>query len=147
MGIYLKEEPLDNIGIFLDGDVYTTQPEKEERMRVIFSGNEEVIVHRRQAALSSIRQFNLPLGTSPETYINNSIREINDGSEIVEAARGINEVRDKHDYVDQIVHALGYPNQQGLAKVVDTLSVTPDWQPYTQPLRDWLVARTAALNL
>ncbi|MCX2450064.1 AAA family ATPase [Pedobacter sp. PLR] len=147
MGMHLKGENIDNISVFIDGDIYTTHAEKITQMAKVYSGTEPTAVQRRNEAISCIRQFDLPEGTAPETFINNSIRALNDGSEIVDAAIAINAVLDKHHYVSTIVERLGYPKQLGLAKVVETFSGTAEWTNYTLPLRTWLESRIIALNM
>ncbi|CAH0174247.1 hypothetical protein SRABI27_01096 [Pedobacter sp. Bi27] len=148
MGMNLKEtENMDNISIFLDGDVYVTDAEKEARMAAIYSGTEADAVAKRIAALSCVRQFALPNGQSPEAFINNAIREIDDNSEIVNAALGINAPLNKHDYVSKIVEVLGYPKPLGLSNVVNKLSTSPYWAAYSLPIRQWLQQRISVLHL
>ncbi|MBL0335180.1 MAG: AAA family ATPase [Chitinophagaceae bacterium] len=147
-GMLLKGENLTDIGVFLDGDIYRTTQEKNTQMEKHLSGNEANAVHRRANALSCIRQFALPDNTTPEQFINTALRDLNDGSEVCNAALGINGVLDKHEYIYRIVTTLGYQEKLvGLAKVVDKLSITPGWHDYTNPIREWLANRTAALNL
>ncbi len=147
MAMNLKGEPTENIGVFLDGDVYRTHEEKIAGIRSVYSGNEADADQRRLNAISCIYQFDLPGGMQPEAYINSSIRKLNDKSEIVNVALGINGVRDKHEYVQRILEILGYQKDHGLSKVIDKLSETPEWITYTQPLRDWLRLKIAALHI
>jgi hypothetical protein len=147
-GMFLKGENLDNLSIFIDGDLYRTAAEKDAQMKKYFSGNEQDAVQRRNAALSCIREFSLPPATSPEQFINNALQQLNDGSEVCNAANAVQAVQDRHQYVDAILNALGYEDKiQGLTKVVDKLATTPVWINYTNSLRIWLTARMLALHL
>jgi ABC-type lipoprotein export system ATPase subunit len=147
-GLRLNNVPLDNTSVVLDGDVYLTQQDKEGQMRRVLTGNEPYADQRRAEALSCIRQFNLPAGMSPEQFINQALQNYNDGSEVCNAALAIHAVGDRHGYVDNIVATLGYENTlTGLTKVVDKLFETPEWTAYTEPIRNWLIGRIAALHL
>lgn len=148
MGMHLKgTENLENIALFLDGDMYVTQGQKEDAMKKIYSGTEANAVQRRIEALSCIDQFTLPAGVAPEVLINNAIRGLNDGSEVVNAANAINGALNKHEYVTRIIDILGYPKHEGLSIVAGVFATTPEWIGHTQSLRDWLQGRKAALNL
>jgi ABC-type lipoprotein export system ATPase subunit len=147
-GMFLKGEDLENISIFIDGDKYRTAAEMDTQMKKYFSGNEQNAVDRRSAALSCIRQFSLPPDVSPEQFINNALQQLNDGSEVCNAANAIQAVNDRHQYVDGMINALGYDDKMlGLNKIVDKLATTPVWAGYTQNLQDWLNARVQALHL
>jgi len=147
-GLFLKGENLSNILILLDSDNYRTEPERLTQMQKFFSGTEVLAVQNRTNALSCFKQLILPAATSPELYINTSIRQLADNSEVTNAALTINAVANKHDFVIRIVQTLGYQDKtQGLVKVVDKLATTPEWIDYTQELRDWLNDRILVLNL
>ena len=147
-GMFLKGENLENILILLDGDSYRTNEERMTQMQKFFSGTEENAIQNRTTALSCIKQLVLPVSTSPELFINNSIKLLADNTEVTNAALSINAVADKHEFVKKILITLGYQDKtQGLTKVVDKLSTTPQWLAYTQELRDWLNDRISVLNL
>lgn len=117
-------------------------------MEKYFSGNEPQAQANRINALSCIGQFTIITEETPEQFINRSIREINDGSEIVGVAMLVNAVNDKHDYVNQVIGLLGYQDKTiGLTRVVEKLSHSVNWNGYTNELRVWLQGRIAALNL
>lgn len=147
MGLHLKGENMEDIGIFLDGDVYFSEAEKLNQAKKFYTGNEPAADARRALLVSYIRQFDLPNGSTPETFINTAISELNDDSEIVNMAQGIQGVLDKHEYIDRIVADLGYPEPEGISKVVEKLATTPEWISYTLPLRSWLEARKVAHNI
>lgn len=131
MGMHLKGEATENISVFLDGDVHNSEQEKLARMQNIYSGTEALAVQRRKEAIVCIRGFALPAGSAPEVFINNAVRKLDDNSEIVNIALNINGVADKHEYITRIVGELGYSKEQGLAKVVEKLTNTEEWLPYT----------------
>lgn len=148
IGLYLKGENLENILIVLDGDRYKLQMEKMAQMEKYFSGNVPQAVTNRTNALSCVRQFTIQTEETPEQFINRNIREINDNSEIVNAASQIHAVADKHDCINQVIQLLGYHDKTiGLTRVVEKLSQAPIWNNYTEELRTWLENRINTLNL
>ncbi|EAY26340.1 AAA family ATPase [Microscilla marina] len=148
-GLYLKGDNLDNTLILLDGDKYQTEDEKTKQMKKHFTGSEQDADEKRTNALKCIRQYCIPDGFSPEQFVHNKLKEISDDDdEIVKAARQINAVRDKHDFVDQIITQLGYEDYQvGLNKVADKLFESPCWSDYVKEISDWLGQRAQALGL
>lgn len=147
-GLFLKGEDLTNILVLLDGDVYKLPAQKMTQMEKYFAGTEVNAVANRTQALSCLRQYTIQTAETPEQFINRTLREINDNSEIVLAASQINAVLNKHDFVNQIITILGYQDKViGLNKVVDKLSASPIWEDYTLEVRDWLNQRIVALNL
>ncbi len=147
-GLFLKGENLANIMILLDGDLYKSPAEKMVQMEKHFTGTEALAVTNRNTAISCIRQYAISTTETPEQFINNSLRQINDNSEVVNSAMQINAVANKHDFVNQIIQHLGYQDQSiGLNKVVDKLSESANWQVYTEEIRLWLTDRIQQLNL
>jgi AAA15 family ATPase/GTPase len=147
-GLFIKGENLANILILLDGDKYITPVEKMTQMEKYFSGTEVLAVSNRTNALSCIRQYTITTNETPEQFINNALRQINDNSEVVNAALQINAVANKHDFVNQIIRFLGYQDQTiGLNKVVDKLAESNNWINYTEEVRNWLIDKIHNLNL
>lgn len=147
-GLFLKGENLDNILILLDGDKYTTDDEKMAQMQKHLTGNEQYANQNRLNALRCIKQYSLPANTSPEQHINNLLRAMNDESEIVETARNIQAVGDRHEYVNRIIRILGYQdNQIGLSKVAEKLSSSENWSVFVEEINNWLAMRITELNL
>lgn len=147
-GLFLKGEDLDNILILLDGDRYPTNDEKMAQIKKHLTGNEANAEQNRIDALRCIKQYILPADTSPEQYVNNLLRQINDGSEIVEASRNIQAVYDRHEYVNEMIRILGYQdNQIGLTKVAEKLSTSINWGEFVEEISTWLIDRKNELNL
>jgi hypothetical protein len=147
-GLFLKGENLENIMILLDGDLYKTPKEKMIQMEKKLTGTEASAVANRNSAISCIRQYTITATETPEQFINEALRQINDNSEVVNSALQINAVADKHDFVNQIIRDLGYQSQSiGLIKVVDKLSESANWMSYTEEIRNWLTDRKCQLSL
>ena len=68
-----------------------------------------------------------------------TLQRINDGSEIVEAAKSILAIINKHYYINQIFTQLGHTNKTlGLKSIVDKFSESEVWKSYTKEVFDWL---------
>lgn len=148
MGMLLKGEDFSKLLIILDGDKYRTESERLIQIKKRFSGTEAEADEKRGKAISIIRQFILPESTSPEMHINNLLTNLNDDTEIVNVAKSINNVQDKHDYVRKIIEDLGYENTEvGLMKIVHKLSESPNWGNYISEVKDWLELKIREFNL
>ena len=146
--MHLKGENLANILIVLDVDRYNTGAEKQQQKEKYFTRTGANAAANRTSALTTIRGIQLPPNNPSEQFINNSIRAINDQSEVVIASNSINSVLDKHDYVNKIINQLGYQDRkQGLKAVTDKLKTTPEWNNYIAQVQDWLIERITTLNL
>lgn len=150
-GAVLNGTDVSNCLFVLDGDLYTTEQEKKERMNAVLTGSDFASRRKKVTALQQISQFNLPGGSGPEEYFHDMIRNAPIGvgpeqDEIIQTAQGINAVANSHDYIDAIIQRLGYERRDYKA-IVDFLSTQAFWGNYTQPIRDWLSARQVVLNL
>ncbi|WP_333624224.1 AAA family ATPase [Sphingobacterium siyangense] len=150
-GVILSGEDISNCLFIIDGDLYRKNEEKQDRLNKVLTGTDENVKQQRLAALNQITQFALPEGISPEKYFHTIISALgplqNNGyNEIVNAAKDINAVPDNHNFIDDIIYRLGF-EKDDYREVVNLLSTCVFWEEYSLPIRDWLLAKKAELNL
>lgn len=123
----------------LDGDRYRTGDERKDMMEQKYSGNERDKAVRREKALSLITQLCIPEGKTPDEYICEVLQKSEGENEIVECARSILGVADKHEYINRIVDSIGEPRNVGLFRIIDEMSKNTDtWNVMTKDVEDWL---------
>lgn len=142
-GLHLRGENCDNSIFVLDGDVYRTKEEQEERLKAVLTGNDEHARSLRESSLEKIRCLNLPENTKPEEYIHSIIIGLenncdNERNEIIEVAKQIIAVDNSHRYVDDIISRFDWNRDVGLSKIIDLFSSTQDWTSYIANVEDWL---------
>lgn len=145
-GLILSGEDCQNSLFVIDGDVYTTESEKREKICRVITGDDEHAITSRDAALTVISQLVLPEGVKPEKHIHNMICALRythneEFNEIIDAAREIIVVDNSHKYVDDIIERLGWDKSEGLTKIIDLASSSADWEHYINPIKVWLEAR------
>ena len=152
----IRDEPIDNTIIFLDGDVYRTvedvaetpnsshQAGKKTMINKCLSGNESSAEVKREKALSLINQFNLPDRKQPEEFLREILLQVpDDGSELIQQAKRIRAVGNKHEWIDKIVEYEGEENRQTvIADIVRKCMGRPEWKSYVMPVYEWLQERT-----
>ena len=125
--------------VILDGDLYRTREDQKIQIQKHLTGTEPSNEEKIVDSFDCIRQFVLEEEYSPEQFLHFTLQLINDGSEIVEAAKSIHTVINKHDYINQIFTQLGYTNKTlGLKSIVDKFSESEVWNSYTKEVFDWL---------
>jgi ABC-type lipoprotein export system ATPase subunit len=138
-GLKLKGENTKDKLVILDGDLYRTSEEQKIQIKKHLTGTEPSNEEKIVDSLNCIRQFVIEEEYSPEQFLHFTLRRINDGSEIVEAAKSILLVINKHDYINQIFTQLGHTNKTlGLKSIVDKFSESEIWHSYTKEVLDWL---------
>lgn len=134
----------ENMLFVLDGDEYSTDQEKKDKIERVLTGNTAHHEQQRQIAFERISQFELPAERRPEEYYHELICNLNDDDlnaenlEIVRAARQIVNPGDNHNYFDDIITRMDYSRAVGLNKLVDLVSMTPEWNNIKSNIRDWL---------
>ena len=135
---------IDNMLFILDGDEYSTEAEKNDKINRVLTGNTQANVLQRQSAFEKITQFNLPVGESPELYfhriicaLDNAILDL-EQREIVETAREIGNPGNTHKYFDDVINRMDYTRDVGLNKLVDLLSLTDEWAHIKINIKNWL---------
>ena len=148
-GMHMLGHSLEHKLFVLDGDLYRTEEECKNQLKKFYSGTEPDKEQKRNEVLQHILQLNLPDGEQPEKYINHILTyEIkNKNSEIVTLAKSIIEPDDPHKYLDDIIDGLGDEENVGLYKVIDELAKHPEWNSYTESVRNWLINEKQNLEL
>jgi hypothetical protein len=153
-GLLIKGESCENSFFILDGDEYETAAKKQEQINAACSGNDEAARSRREKIAARTRDFILPAGIKPERFIHGLIIAQDPQGmsatekEIHQLAVGVVNPMDTHDFVDKVVETLGDNRAAQLARLIPfAAKKEAEWKAYTQPIRDWLVQRKAALNL
>lgn len=138
-GLKLKGENTNDKLVILDGDLYRTREDQKIQIQKHLTGTEPSNEEKIVDSLNCIRQFVLEEEFSPEQFLHFTLQRINDGSEIVEAAKSILAIINKHDYINQIFTQLGHTNKTlGLKSIVDKFSESEVWNSYTKEVFDWL---------
>jgi hypothetical protein len=112
------------------------------------TGDTAVHIANRHLAFERITQFNLPDNKSPERYYHSLICALpNDVLnpeclEIVQVARQIVNVGDNHKYFDDAIVRMDFTRAVGLNKLVDILSLVPEWEYITINIRNWLDSKS-----
>jgi len=134
----------ENMLFVLDGDEYRTDENKREKIARVLTGDTPAHIANRQTAFERITQFNLPVDQSPERYYHSLICVLGNETlnpeqlEIVQTARHIINPGDNHKYFDDIITRMDYTRDVGLNKLVDILSLTPEWNDIKANVREWL---------
>jgi ABC-type lipoprotein export system ATPase subunit len=134
----------ENMLFVLDGDEYKTDENKIERIAKVLTGDTALHIAQRQTAFGRITQFILPDGQRPERYYHSLICALDDVNlnsenlEIVQVARQIVNPGDNHKFFDDIIARMDYVRAVGLNKLVDLLSLTPDWINIKTNIKNWL---------
>jgi len=134
----------ENMLFVLDGDEYKTDDNKTERIAKVLTGDTPLHIVQRQTAFERITQFILSEGQRPERYYHSLICALDDEGlnpenlEIVKAAREIINPGDNHKFFDDIIARMDYSREVGLNKLVDLLSLTPDWNIIKTNIKNWL---------
>jgi AAA15 family ATPase/GTPase len=151
-GVILNSEcNLDNMLFVIDGDLYKTNEEKKERIGKVLTGTTREFQQKRDYGLSLIRQFNLPNDQKPEEFLHNIIcnlphQQNEEFNEIINVARQIKAVDNAHMFADGIISRMDYERNVGLSKIIDIVSLSPEWIAFKQPIVDWLQQKRVILE-
>jgi ABC-type lipoprotein export system ATPase subunit len=145
-GLRLRGEDCENSLFVLDGDVYRTREDQEDRLKFVLTGDDEHAVSLRSSSLEKVKCLNLPENTKPEKYIHSLILDLElsddaESNEIIEVAKHIVAVDDSHKYVDDIIDRLDWNRDAGLSKIIDLVSSTDEWNSYVSDIKDWLALK------
>lgn len=138
---------LENMLFILDGDVYVSTENKQERIQKILTGNTVEHEEMRQSALSKIAQFTIPNGRKPEHYFHELICGLSNDNllpeqiEILDAAKQIGNPGDSHKFFDDIIIRMDYSREVGLNKLIDLLSLTNEWSIIKEEIRIWFESK------
>jgi hypothetical protein len=150
--LVLKGEPIDNVLIALDGDVYLTEAEKLSSIKKALTGNEKRSGELRERALSMFSQFDSIDGKSPDAVLIEMILRLDpkclsaQALEIYESTNQCTPVLDPHDSLKRVCALMGYNYREGVNEIVKTASLSPAWATYTQSISRWLREKRSNLN-
>lgn len=142
-GLLLGGDSCEHSLFVIDGDVYRTEGEKQDRINKILTGDDQQSVNYRESALQKIAQFVIPEGFNPERYLHSIIVAMNitdndEYEEIIECAKEIQAVNDDHKYIQELIDRLGWARDTGLAKVVDLVATSDQWGVYVADVKEWM---------
>lgn len=140
-GLAIEKSNTENLLIVLDGDVYISNDEKKNQLKKKYTGTEEKHDNNINAALSLITQYNLPADNSPEEFLHSLLKDSNNDNEIITTAKGIQAVRDRHDWIDDIADKIDDRSETVMEKIIEECSKNENWANYVKPIYDWLEQR------
>lgn len=142
-GLLLGGEACESSLFVIDGDVYRTEQDKQERINKVLTGDDPQSISYRKAALTKIKQFTIPEGLNPERYLHIMITEMEEPdnleySEIIGCAKEIQAVNDDHNYIEDLITRLDWDRKVGLAKIVDLIAISEHWNEYISEIKEWM---------
>ena len=140
-GLSLAGKLNENIISVTDGDVYLTEELRNEMMKKSISGNEIGKEELRGKLLKQVLQFNLPEGKTPDEFIHDLLCSSEDNSEIVQIAKDIKGVYDKHQYINDIIKRMGGSREIELSRIIEEASKQIGWHDFIDPVRKWMEER------
>lgn len=152
-GYALASRNLDDLMIVLDGDVNATDTNRKTLMNAAITGTDPQSIKKNSKALGCIKQFHLTSETNPEQFIHGCMRRLSDSNnkshqEVIQIARALNAVTNKHDFINKLVERLGgRDSSMALSSVIEVAAKTKEWKTLTQEVRKWIKARAKAKRL
>ena len=147
-GLLLKGETLDNALIVLDGDVDVKDEEKKRKINRVITGTDADSQQKRASLLAKIKQFNLPQNKTPEEFITDNLKKLDDSESIL--IRNIKEtgpVQDHHDLLNTPIGNSGMPKEIALAKIAELMKNLPCWADYVSEINNWIVEKKKNLGI
>ena len=141
----------ENMLFVLDGDIYRGEDEKKKCIERVLTGNTEKNKNQRKEALLRIKQFCLPDKQKPEKYYHSLICKLNSENlsreqiELVQVAKEIQNPKDDHDFLNDIITRMDYSREVGLSKLIDLLSLSEEWDNIKSDIVSWLNDRQGSI--
>lgn len=150
-GLMFGGDDCANAIFVLDGDIYRSQAEKQDRLNKVITGHDQQAIDNRSSALNKILQFVLPENTQPEKFMHSLIiacqhSDNEEFNEIIDVAREIHAVEDDHLFISDIINRLGWDKNIGQSKIIDLIATTNAWGDYVSEVNTWLAARSNELE-
>lgn len=150
-GLMFGGDDCANAIFVLDGDIYRSQAEKQDRLNKVITGHDQQAIDNRSSALNKILQFVLPENTQPEKFMHSLIitcqhSDNEEFNEIIDVAREIHAVEDDHLFISDIINRLGWDKNIGQSKIIDLIATTNAWGDYVSEVNTWLAARSDELE-
>lgn len=149
-GLLLGGQDISNSIFVLDGDVYSKEQEKTDRLKKVITGTDELAERYKAKAIHAIKQYRLPENMKPEQFLHRLICSVGSSDdaehqEIIDIANDIIVVDESHKYIDDIIERLGFERNVGLSKIVDLVSTTEEWNDYVSDICSWLNSKVLRL--
>lgn len=150
-GLLLRGDSCERSLFVIDGDVYRTKEEKVDRIKKVVTGDDEQAIVYRSAALEKISQFTLPEGFTPEQYFHRILIEMGDVgnpeyNEIIECAKEIVVENNSHNYIEELINRLNWERGTGLAKIIDLIAMSEQWDVYVDDVKKWMFLQFQAIS-
>lgn len=149
--LQLNGQGLGNSLLVLDGDRYSAEQERKDRIGKVLTGNSPHDQTRRDEALSKIVQFNSQSQLCPEQELHAMIiSQQPSGSdpakdEVITTAHGIVAVADPHDYLNNLIDKLGDRRPVGLQRIIEVAAQSALWNDYIKTVKAWFEEKRPAL--
>lgn len=138
----LENKNLNNEIVVFDGDKYSSEESKLDRLKKTLTGTEDDIGFKREKACEIIMQFNLPTDASPEKFAHTLIlNNVEHDSELYKAACEIRTVRDSHEWIYNICQKTSRSESDIIREMVDASYNDAQFKAYVKPINDWLIER------
>lgn len=136
-GLELQGQIDGNKLILIDGDVYTTEPERQKQIKKKIGGTEAGKDAIRNHALTVIKQLVLPAGEQPEHFLWGLLK--NKTGELADLANMVNQSPDdKHHYLYDIYQMQGEDMGTYLRNVVQLVKQDAAWGGYVSEITAWI---------
>lgn len=146
-GMLLSDQNCDNSLFVLDGDEYSLDEHKIEKINRVLTGSDARAEGLRTQAFSKVKQFSLPDGYNPEKFLHELLitlitDDLNEEElEIISIANDIQGVEENHKFVDDIIEMWGISREVSLEKIVDLCTKSTRWETYISDIHGWLVEK------
>ena len=153
-GLLLSGQALVNCLIVLDGDRFGKPKERRNQIKKVLTGDQPEHDKQRRAVYAKVRSFRPFHDLSPEQMLHRMLQAVPanglttaEEQELLEIAQSVQNVSNKHAFVDLIIQQTGENREVGLSKIVSIAAKAPEWDCFTRVVRTWLRSRSNALNL
>lgn len=136
-GLELQGQIDNNKLILIDGDVYTTEVERQKQIKKKIGGTEVGKDAIRNHALTAIKQLVLPTGEQPEHFLWTLLKTKT--GELADLANMVNQSpNDKHHYLYDIYQMQGEDMGTYFRNVVGLVKQDVAWNGYVSEITTWI---------
>lgn len=157
-GLLFSQCKSDHTIALLDGDAHGTKAERRKCVQKTLSGNVLKHEEQRKNLMRLIRTLTIikdPHGPplAPEQVLHKMLHSIDhadvseERKDLHNIALSIENVPEKHEFVNKIIEQTGESRDIALSKIVELASRSTLWQRYTRLIRCWLKGQKKELNL
>lgn len=136
----LKDVNTNKEIVVLDGDVYISREDKENKMKKYISGDDPNIICKIPNAVNYIYQYNLPNNEKPEHFMWTLLKKYGDiNSDVYKEALRIEFVSDSHAYINNIAKELNYEINEVIYEIIGQICESPEWYEYIKDIQEWII--------